>query len=293
MKRIFLAIAYSLLLSVAGTAFGGPGFRAFVTFGDSLTHNDLLGILYGNPQDLYGEDPAEAVFSKGASSDDQLESYAVAGSQASDIATQIEVYELYERIGKQARATLINFEIGANDILNNIGDLAAHAPGTDNAADAITDILLSTIKEDTIRLYDANRSARFIIWTIPDVTITPKHYGSLTAVEKENVRAHTDEVNRFIRSLDRYSFVVVLDFYRLLQQYAASPPSGNGHQLVPPPAYGDYDDMFADEIHPTAVSNALIANSIIDQMNRKWKAAIPRYSISELINLANYLRVRP
>ncbi|MCX6339322.1 MAG: SGNH/GDSL hydrolase family protein [Candidatus Aureabacteria bacterium] len=286
MRRILLAIVYSLLLSPSGTAFSQPDFSAFVTFGDSLTHNDLLGIAYDNPQDLYGEDPAEAVFSKGALPDDTLNSYAIGGSQAKDISRQIDVYELCERIGTQLRATLINFQIGGNDILNNFDELAAHAPGTDSAADGIIDTLLATMKEDMLRLYDAHQDARFIVWTIPDVTIAPKHYGALTGAEMGNVRAHIDEVNRFIRSLDQYSFVVVLDLYRLFQQIVATPPSGNGHQLVPPPAYGDYDNMFADEIHPTAVSNAMVANTIINQMNKKWKGAIPRYSAPELIHLA-------
>jgi hypothetical protein len=65
------------------------------------------------------------------------------------------------------------------------------------------------------------------------------------------------------------------------------PPVIFGHALVPPPAYGEYDHLFADEIHPTAVGNALIANYFIVSMNAKWLDDIPLYSRSELADLAH------
>ena len=49
---------------------------------------------------------------------------------------------------------------------------------------------------------------------------------------------------------------------------------------------GVYAGLFADDIHPTAVANALVANEIIDVMNAKWGAGIPRYGDAELAALA-------
>lgn len=287
MKK-FLRISFcALSICPIGMALGQHDFSTFVTFGDSLTNNDLLGIAYGNPQDLYGEDAAEAVFSQGARGNDQLDNYAVAGSMADDISRQIDLYEWWQKMGMQNTATLINFEIGGNDIKDNIDDLAASPPGKNSATDEIIAGLLDTMQEDMLRIYEAHPEARFIVWTIPDVTITPQRWGEFTRSETNNILAHMEVINRYIRSLDQYSFVIVLDLCGLFQQMVANPPSDGTHQLRPPPAQGDYDTMFADEIHPTAVSNAILANAIIGKMNSKWKGAIPFYAIPELLDLAH------
>lgn len=58
-KKISVHIVLlTMFICSFGAAFGQPDFSSFVTFGDSLTHNDLLGIAYDSPQDFYGEDPA-------------------------------------------------------------------------------------------------------------------------------------------------------------------------------------------------------------------------------------------
>ena len=94
-------------------------------------------------------------------------------------------------------------------------------------------------------------------------------------------------VNDRIRSLDKYSFVVVLDLYALSQAMVDNPPVIFGHELVGPPAYGGFDHLFADTIHPTAVGNALIANAIIARINAKWGDDIPLYTEEELADLAH------
>ena len=287
LKKLLPVAFCAMIICPVATAFSKPDFSTFVTFGDSLTDNGLLGFVYGNPQDLYGEDAAEAVFSQGSSGNDDLDNYAVAGSMADDISQQIDKYEWWQSFGLQDAATLINYEIGGNDIMDNIDDLAAHPPGKDSGTDEIITALRDTMREDLTRIYDADPETRFIIWTIPDVTITPRYWGEFSATEMNNIRAHTEVVNRFIRSLDQYSFVIILDLYSLFQQMVANPPSDGTHQLLPPPAQGNYDNMFADEIHPTAVSNAILANSMIGKMNSKWKGAIPLYTIPELLDLAH------
>jgi lysophospholipase L1-like esterase len=281
-----ILIVSVFLAAPAGNVRGDADFDVFVTFGDSLTHNDLLGIAYGNPQDLYGADPAEAVFDKGALSGDELSNYAAAGSESGNVGNQIDLYEFLRRRGVQDRATLFSFEIGGNDVLNNIDLLAAHAPGESSEADAVIDGLIRNMRNDLLRLYRSHKGVRFVVWTVPDVTIIPNYWDEFAAVEIDRIRAHIERVNRRIRKLERYRFVIVLDVYTFFQRTVAAPPVIDGEELVPPPAYGDYDAIFADEVHPTAVSNAVLADELIDRINNKWSDDVSLYTDEELADLA-------
>jgi len=107
MLRRLLPLGFILLFAPA--ALGQADFEDVVCFGDSLTHNDLLWIAYGTPPDLYEADPMEAVFNKGAESGDQLASYAVAGSESSDVSYQVDLYLFFRLIGAQDAASLYCF----------------------------------------------------------------------------------------------------------------------------------------------------------------------------------------
>ena len=286
MRKHFVMLLCLLGFFIISPAFGQTDFTDMVTFGDSLTHNDLLGWVYGNPQDMYGKDAMESAFSKGASTGDELTNYAVAGSESDHVEIQVYLYEFFKLIGLQDKATLIGFEIGGNDILNNI-DLLAHAgPGEYPAADAVIDNLLTNMRKDLLRLYQSHPEAQFILWTLPDVTLTPRLWYDLTEIEVANVQAHIKRINRSIRSLRRNPSFIVFDLYTLMPLVINSPPSFFDHQIVPPPDYGDYDHLFADEIHPTAVSNGMMANIMIRQINKKWGDSISLYSEEELADLA-------
>jgi phospholipase/lecithinase/hemolysin len=288
MKRTFaFALCFSLLVFTS-IAFAEADFTDAVSFGNSLTHNDLLWIYYGNPPDLYQADPFEAVFNKGALPGDELANYAIAGSESGDVSSQIDLYEFFRLIGAQDKATLISFEIGGNDVLNNVGLLAAHAPGENAEADAITNALIDNMIADFSRLLGSHSDAQFVVWTVPDVTLTPDLWYDLAPDEAANVRAHIERVNRLIRKAgERFSYAVAPDVYTMMGIAVENPPVIFGHELVPPPAYGDYDNLFADEIHPTAVGNALIANYFILLMNAKWADSIPLYTRAQLADLAH------
>lgn len=286
MRKYVLWLTVLLFVLSGSLAFAQANFTNMVTFGDSLTHNDILGIVYGNPQDMYGKDAMEAVFSKGASGGDKLTNYAVAGSESSQVAIQIDLYEFFQLIGFQKNATLIGFEIGGNDILNNTDLLVGYAPGQNPSADEVIDRLIANARKDLLRLRRSHQSAQFIIWTIPDVTLTPRLWYGLTPWEIANLREHIERANHLIRNLRKYPFVVVLDLYRLMPAVIENPPVFFGQQLVAPPDYGNYDHLFADEIHPTAVSNALLANIMIQIINSKWNDSVPLYTEEELADLA-------
>lgn len=279
-----------LLLLWAPSVPGAVNLRDVVTFGDSLTDNDLLSLYSGNPQDMYGKDPMHAAFHKASRPGAQLWKYAVASSESDKLEMQVAAYETARFLGTQDKATLFNIEIGGNDILNNIDRLAAHPPGTRKSVDRIVGRIISNIRQSWETLKSSHPKAKFVFWTIPDVTLTPKQWSNLSEVKAENVRAHIQRANRFIRNLGEKPSVVVLDLYKLMRKFIAEPPSYFGHPLIPPPAHGDYDCIFADKIHPTAVSNAVIANEIISLMNSKWKDSIPFYTEPQLARLAHISR---
>lgn len=282
--RIF--VLSFVLVAAAPAVLAQADFSETVTFGDSLTHNDLLWLVYGTPSDLYGKDPMHAVFSKGAFPGDVLTSYAVGGSESGDIKAQIDVYFVARLFQTQGNATLFNFEIGGNDVLNNIGLLAANPPRVDPAADAVIDNIVTNMKRGLFRLRTNHTSAQFVVWTVPDVTVTPDQW-NLNPTQKANVKAHLARINNKIRLLDGYPFVVVLDTEVILRYLVNNPPVLFGRTLVGPPAHGGYDHLFADVIHPTAVSNALLANVMIMRINNKWNDSIPLYTNEELADLAH------
>jgi lysophospholipase L1-like esterase len=287
MRRIsFLTSCFCLLLWVP-MASGAVNLQDVVTFGDSLTDNDLLGLYSDSPQTLYGRDPMHAVFYKASRRGTELWKYAVAGSESGALEVQVEAYESARLVGLQDKATLFNIEVGGNDILNNIDRLAAFPPGARSSVDRVVDNIISNIRGSWRVLRASHPYAKFIIWTVPDVTQTPDQSSRLSNAKAANVRAHIQRANRSIRSLSSNSSVVVLDLYKIMREFIADPPVFFGNQLIPPPGYGDYDTLFADKIHPTAVSNAIIANRIIELMNSKWRDSIPFYTDRQLARLAH------
>ncbi len=288
MKRCVYRAMCLFVLTLATSAFAAADFSHLVTFGDSLTHNDLLWIYYQNPEDLYGADPAEAVFDKGAKAGDDLTSFALAGMESDALESEIDAYEGTLLADTLDKATMYSVEFGGNDILNHDELLAANAPGRNKKADAIVRNIIDNINDGWHRLRKVDKRSRFIIWTIPDITLTPRYCDKLTPKEVGNLQAHVERINKAIRKYNRFDNVVVLDLYAIIQQFVAEPPVIRGRELATPPNWGDYGDLFADGIHPTRVTNALLANIIIKEINTKWKDNIPLYTQRELADLANF-----
>ncbi len=288
-KFAMMGLLFLIVLSVAAPAHSAARLARVVTFGDSLTHNDVLRFYSGFPQRLYGKDPMQAVFKKSKTRGKKLTNFAVAGSvavessdNAANIARQVDAYELLLFFGRQKEATFVSFEIGANDIMNEIELLVS--PDDPRGSELIDDVI-ADIEDSWLRLRDLLPDAQFLVWTVPDVTLTPK-LSELTDEEAQSVRAHVERVNLFISSLAMDHQVLVFDLYSTMQELVANPPLVGDQRLVPPPEYGHYNDMFADKRHPTAVSNALIANEMIKRINEHFNDAIPLYSDEELAALA-------
>jgi len=267
-------------------ALGDVNLREVVCFGDSLTDNQtILPIYKGNPPELYGHDPMELVFDKNRQGGNELSNYAVAGFTSDLVDLEVELYEFNTFFWWQPDATLFQIEMGGNDIMNNDMLLANNAPGESYQADNVINNIINNWKDYLVDLEeDARPDAKAVFWTVPDVTMTPEYYGKLTPQQEDNIRQHTERANDFVRSFDRFDFVAVLDLYVLITEYVNDPPVIGDITLDGPPDYGESDDLFGDSIHPTAVSNALIANELIALMNDKWNAGFEFYSEAELLD---------
>lgn len=274
----------AVLLAAAPITAQAVDFSQTVTFGDSLTHNWLLGFPFRTA--LYGDDPMELVFDRGSAAGDRLTDYAIPGAESGLMIAQIGVYAVRYHTGSQGLGTLLSFEIGGNDMLNNWGRLSANPPGVDPYADVVITRLIHRILGDLGLLWATHPGARFVVWTIPDVTFTPRHWGDRNTGRGANFRAHLARVNSLLRLLDALPDIVVLDTEALIRAAATNPPVVRNRQLAGPPTAGVYDGLFADSIHPTAVANALVANEIIGLINAKWDASIPVYTEADLARLA-------
>ena len=261
-------------------------FEQMVTFGDSLTDNDLLGIVFDSKPGIHGADPFEAVFHKGARYTDKLRSFAILGMESDNIPRQRLRYDLARIQGKVGPATVFGFEFGGNDALDNLELLASAPPDENQAADAVIDKLIQNYATGIQNLEQRFHPAKIVLWTVTDVTLIPDVVGFYGEVGNANIRSHIERANGFIRAYKDDVDKIVVDLYDILQESVANPPVIYGHALVGPPAFGDFDNLFADPIHPTAVGNAIIANVMIGQINAKWGNQIPFYTEAELANLA-------
>ena len=279
-------VAWPLVLG--GAARADVNLAEMVCFGDSLTDNQSILPWYeGNPATLYGHDPFELAFDKNHAPGDELSNYAVAGFTSGLVDLQIELYEFNTFFGFESKATLFQLEMGGNDVLNNDRLLASYAPGQNAEADRVIDDIIRNWRDYVKDLrQDARRDAQAIFWTIPDITATPRYYGAFTDQESANLRAHTERANAVIRGYDRSDSVIVLDMFELVQSWSEEVPIILGLELGAPPNYGETTDLFADEIHPTAVSNGLIANELIALINAEWGANLIGYTDEELLEFA-------
>lgn len=299
MRRLKTALLLSLVfiltpaLTPIVTCQAQVDFSQTVSFGDSLTDNDLLYLLFpGTDPSFYGLDPVEAVFEKGAREYDQLTNNAVLGSRSSDVLAQVNQYVADRQAGFLKPATFFSLQAGGNDFLDlennsaNLFLLASARPFTNPDADRITRDLMLNLLKSVFRLQDSDH-VEMTIWTVPDLTKTPYVLSfGLSANETRNVQRHIRRVNRFIRILNFHPRIAVLDSYSILTSMTWDPPVICGVTIVPTPLFGFHSAQFADPIHPTAVANAMVSNELIELLNDRFDDDIPYYTENELAELA-------
>lgn len=262
------------------------------TFGDSLSDNELLWTLFGTDPANYGADPMEAFFHKAAGKGDQLTNFAVLGSTSSDVLAQVEYYSQLRKAGAIERATMVSIQAGGNDILDIVNNsanlflLASAAPGENADADQVIDEIKINLLRSLLKL-KRTRHVTTVLWTVPDVTLAPYFLSfGFSQQQSDNVRAHIDELNQAIRFFGFLPRTFVLDVNGILTATTFNPPVILGVTIQPTPSFGASTDQFADPIHPTAVMNAIVANSLIRKVNRRYRSNIEEYSELELAIIA-------
>ena len=287
-----LAVVHSLFAVNAYAQFKRFDTRHVATFGDSLTDNEYIYLLFGTDPANYGADPMEAFFAKASRAGDQLSNFAVLGSTSSDVLAQVEYYEQLRQSGAVERATVVSIQAGGNDVLDIVNNsanlflLASAAPGENKEADAVTSDIKINILRSLIKLQRSRRMTT-VLWTVPDVTLTPYFFSfGFNQQQTENVRAHIDEVNQFIRFMGLFPRTIVLDVNRILTATTFDPPVILDVTIQPAPSFGTSTDQFADPIHPTGVMNAIVANELIKRVNRRFRVRIEVYSEIELAIIA-------
>lgn len=257
-------------------------FAVTVTFGDSLTANGDGLDLPLKTRALYGLDPMEAVFRKGAGPADRLANYAMGGARTVDLQRQFEAYAAAVGRGSHGLATLISYEIGGNDLGACLPKLILGPPGRFESVDRPVDELIATIKNHVGLALQGHPAARVVAWTVPDITVAPAVCDRFKGRLGSNVRAHVKRVNDALRELRDRPRLLVADLDALWKSIEGDPPRILGRLLEKPPAFGKPGALFADPVHPSAVTNSLIANHIIDGMNRRFGVRIPAYTEREL-----------
>jgi phospholipase/lecithinase/hemolysin len=243
-----------------------------VAFGDSLTDNG------GG-----GADPIESVLRKAAAAGPR--SFAIAGTKSDVIRLQVLFYLWLVANNLVPPPTFVSLEGGANDLILD-PDFASFPFGASAAVDAKAWLVLANLAAAAGELLTFFPHARLLVWTVPDVTLAPGAALVWNAAQRANVRTHIAFLNGAIRSVAAMPSIAVLDAESLWAANVASPPFLVKRALLPPPAFGMRDHLFADPIHPTAVFNAIHANAIIALINAKWGATIPAFTIAELAMLA-------
>jgi hypothetical protein len=277
-----LPLLATLLVAPAVAQSQSP-FVETVSFGDSLTCNWPLALIFHGPPARWGRDPIEAVFAKAAQPQDRLTDYAAVGARATELRGQLQAYGDRFLAGDPVPGTFFSWQAGTNEFLDQQAALRRDAPGQNPATDLVVDQLLLRAFRQVHLLMTCHPTARIAVWTIPDVTLLPAWWGQLQTQEIANVRAHLRRANGALRAFELFPRVALLDLETLWQVAATTPLQVGGRPLLPPPAFGRGDALFADPIHPSAVFNALAANVLILRMNSRWGWRLPFYSEAELL----------
>ncbi len=258
-----------------------PDFSSFVTIGDSYTDND-----FGRPVSMYGADPFEALFDKASAPSDVLSNFALGGTVTQDLPRMIGNYERAVSRGTVQPATIFGLEIGTNDMFDILHDIKGVVAGQDPIADALVDGILDRIKLATKYLLTTHPGSSVILWNLETARCWPA-FPNITNPQWNNIDTHYQRINQALAQAPQYSSrIIVLDMYQVFGQLCTQPTVIRGTELKRPPRWFGWDYVCADPYHPTAVSNAIIANQMISDLNLTTGTSIPLYTEAELATLA-------
>lgn len=257
-------------------------FSSTVCFGDSLTDNTRVPKKW---RVRYGRDPVELVFNRGKKEGDKLTVLARGGSTSADIGRQFAHYLAMVKARKIPEATLVSYQTGGNDLVFFMWMLKGKPPGKSRLADLFIKRLIKANKEHLDLATRYVPTAHLLVWTLPDVTLTPALH-KLPADQKKNLRAHVGKVNDALRKRAKASAnITLLDLDVIWNRLKNDPPLIAGRKPAFPPRFGDPDCVFADPIHPSAACNAFIANHAIGLLAKKAPRPMKKLSEQEILRI--------
>ncbi len=284
-----------VVLSLVATGQAQINTSQVYTFGDSLTDNEFIYLFFGTPPEIYGADPMELAFDKASAPGDQLTNFAILGSRTFEVLEQVKEYKNGRDAGILPPATLVSLQAGGNDFIDlqngsaNLVLLASAAPGENRVVDNIVKEAKKNLLT-CLQLLKGRDRPQIVLWTVPDISLTPYVLSlGFSSEQLDNIRAHIEHLNKFLRAISRQSNIALLDTSALLTGFTMAPPVVMGVTIQPTPAFGFATAQFADPIHPTAVVNGFVANEMIFHMNLVFGDAVPFYDELELAKMAGLL----
>ena len=299
-RNSVLAVCVFALATVSTKCSGQISFKHTYAFGDSLTHNDHLHIFFEHVQyEDYGADPVEGLFNYCAKPGDKLHCYARLAAYSSAILKQVKKYERLRLKGKTPNGTFFSLEAGGNDLLyvHNLKLLSNARPGENARADATIDRIAGDIREG-IEILKRTPNATIVVWTVPDITITPMVKDNwqnleLNETQLSNVRLHIQRLNREIKKMADDSRVNLLDTHSIFNRLAVESTLDQTGQLLQismhqavrrtainfpviacsvksvekvnkrPNTKDNPVELFADIVHPNAAVNEVVTQELV------------------------------
>ena len=299
-RKSVLAVCVFAMAINSTKCSGQVCFKYTYAFGDSLTHNDLVHIFFeGAKFEDYGADPVEGLFNRCSKPGDKLYCYARMAAYSGAILKQVKKYERLRLKGKTPNGTFFSLEAGGNDLLyvHNLKRLASAGPGENARADATIDRIADDIREG-IEILKRTPNATIVVWTVPDITITPMVKDNwqnleLNETQLSNVRLHIQRLNREIKKMADDSQVNLLDTHSIFNRLAVESTLDQTGQLLQvsmhqtvrrtavnfpviacslktvekvnarPNTKSTPVELFADIVHPNAAVNEVVTQELV------------------------------
>lgn len=254
-----------VLISISSTSLA-QSTKATYVFG-----NSLLGLERITTKN-YGESFAHLVFNKIKENGDKYTNLAIPGATSNVVVIEV-------RKANPHDATLVFIECGVNDIAVH-KPLTQYKRGTNIKADRLSNDIFLNIT-NSIKMCP-NR-ADIILFTMPSLHILQPHY-DLTKEEKDNGDTHLEYVNGQLRRLESPQITVV-ELGPYYEYILLNPPKVSSVEMIGFPQSGKFNYITIDGVHPGAITNGLMANLMIVQLNDKWGLNIEKYTDKELLQL--------
>lgn len=217
--------------------------------------------------------------------------WARSGATTSDLANTGQVSGVVEQVSRGDVDMVVMF-IGGNDYLN-----ALEAPDPIQALRIAGPRAIENLRRAAETILAANEDVRLVLITVPDLRDLPDirqalREGRLSDSVLKSASRGVGEFNAAIRQFGRARpRVAVADFdlqSRVAKALAGDIVPVDGHRIFRG-ASGDEPTNFflADRRHAGTIGQALLARLIVDTINARFQATIPRIGEREILSFAD------